>query len=71
MTMRYTATEIARTLGQDPPTDEQAAVIEAAAEEIAVIEAADEVVDEVVAGEELSDTVTTGAVTTEDGAHEV
>jgi DNA helicase-2/ATP-dependent DNA helicase PcrA len=50
MTMRYTATEIARTLGQDPPTDEQAAVIESTAQSCLVVAGAGSGKTETMAG---------------------
>jgi DNA helicase-2/ATP-dependent DNA helicase PcrA len=50
MTMRYTAAEIARALGQDPPTDEQAAVIESTARSCLVVAGAGSGKTETMAG---------------------
>jgi DNA helicase II / ATP-dependent DNA helicase PcrA len=47
---RYTAAEIARTLGQDPPTDEQAAVIESTAQSCLVVAGAGSGKTETMAG---------------------
>jgi len=50
MTMRYPAAEIAATLGQDPPTDEQAAVIESTATSCLVVAGAGSGKTETMAG---------------------
>ena len=50
MTMRYTAAEIARALEQNPPTDEQAAVIESTAQSCLVVAGAGSGKTETMAG---------------------